>query len=1015
MREDATADGLRRYYRDHSRRMRPRLAFAVIVGPGYGVVFDWWGGLTIPLVVFVAEMLEARLARRILERPIAPEEVAPLHRRSVAQSGVYAAAISLIITLIWTRDAEAAPLLAVVCALSMVFDAGFLLSTNRAATLVKIGSYAAAIGGNVLIDMLRYGAGEETVVQTFAILTLAYCVLVFVMDVRGARARHARIAADLVERGEALQRVVAQLTEKERAVRRLALAAKHASDSIIITDARGRIEWVNTGFTAATGLSLSDVAGRDRRSVVAPPIPDPVLVARIDAALEAQRAIRVQARLVRRRARLVWHDMSLTPIFDADGGLTHWVAVEHDISELKAREAELARSQAEASRLALVAEHARDAIVIYSPEGRIEWINAGFVAQSGYALSEALGLPVGSLIDAGTDPGVLDAVRGAMAEERPVRAEVRCVRKDGTRFWCEASMSPVHGLDGRLTHYISVERDISELKARETELAEKERENRRLASVTQHATDSIMLAGVDGCVEWVNASFVAESGWALGDVAGRRVQTFVAPQNDPAALDGLRKAVRDEKAFRSELLVIRPGGLVWHDVIATPIYGEHGTLRHWVIVERDITKAKAREAELAEAQRAAEGAAEAKSSFLATMSHEIRTPMNGIIGTADLLAETALDEDQSRLLRTIASSSEALLRIINDILDLSKLEAGRMEIEAEPFEPFDLADLCAQLMRPLADRKGLAMEVVVGDDASIPLMGDPGRMRQILLNLLGNAIKFTEAGSVTLSAEVEAAGPRSRRLRLAVRDTGIGIAPDRLEGVFDAFTQADGTITRRFGGTGLGLSISRRLAEAMGGEMAATSRPGEGSEFSLTLELPLAETAPPPMTVIEGSGPAGPMPGAGGLALVPAPEGVGANGPPLVLVVEDNATNRFLVERMLTVSGYRCAHAEDGAAGVERCAGLDPDAVVMDVSMPVMDGFEATRRIREAEVRGGRPPRPILALTANVHESDRERGAEAGVTRFLTKPIRKAELQAAVQEALAPRDAAGAEGLRAAP
>jgi PAS domain S-box-containing protein len=513
--------------------------------------------------------------------------------------------------------------------------------------------------------------------------------------------------------------------------------------------------------------------------------------------------------------------------------------------------------------------------------------------------------------------------------------------------------------------------------------------------MAQHASDSIVITHEDGVMVWANSAFAAKVGLEPEALVGRPIMDFDTRAMDQDALQRIYHAVKERRPIREQLRLHRSGALVWHDVTITPVADAGGVEDCFVTVERDISEQKAHEAELARARKAAEAAAEAKSSFLATMSHEIRTPMNGIIGTADLLGETALDEDQARLLRTISLSSEALLRIINDILDLSKLEAGRMDVEAVPFEPADLVATSAQLLRPLAERKGLALDVATGPGAEAVLSGDPGRMRQILLNLLGNAIKFTEAGRVTLAVVVEPAGPDARRLTLEVTDTGIGIAPDRLGGVFDAFTQADGSITRRFGGTGLGLTICRRLAEAMGGRMEVRSRLGEGSTFSLSLTLPLADEPAPAMTLIEGAAPADPTPPAGELSVVGG-EGEG----PLVLVVEDNATNRFLVERMLSGRSLRMAHAEDGAQGVAACARLDPDIVLMDMSMPVMDGIEATRLIREAERRDGRAARPILALTANAATADRDRGAEAGVTRFLTKPIRKAELRAAVAEAL---------------
>ena len=629
----------------------------------------------------------------------------------------------------------------------------------------------------------------------------------------------------------------AELARKDAENRRLALVAEHVGDSIILTDDRGAIEWVNAAFVAQTGLSPEEAAGRTIQDLVAPGSDGEGLDGFREAGM-AQRAHRAQLRLMR-RDRPIWLDVSMTPILDEDGTLLRFVSVERDITELKAREAELAQKERENRRLALVAEHATDSIMLADARGRVEWVNGGFTAESGWRLADVEGRHLRSFVAADCDPAALSGLDEAARKERTFRSQLLVARPGGS-VWHDVIATPIHDEDGVLRHWITVERDITEAKAREAELAEKDRENRRLALVARHTGDCVVLTDAEGFVEWANAAFTEQTGWSLDEVRGWPLRRFVAPDADPAALVTLQVAVRAQSAHRTQLRLVRRGESVWCDLNATPIFDEDGALRHWISAERDITEVKAREAELAQARQDAEAAAEAKSRFLATMSHEIRTPMNGIIGTADLLAETALDDDQRRLLRTIALSSEALLKIINDILDLSKLEAERVEVGAEPFDPADLAELCAGLLRPLAERKGLALDLALGPGARGRLIGDPGRLRQVLLNLLGNAIKFTEAGRVSLSVSVEPAGA-SRSLRFAVADTGIGIEPDRLEGVFDAFTQADGTITRRFGGTGLGLSISRKLARAMGGELEAASIPGEGSVFTLALDLPPAE------------------------------------------------------------------------------------------------------------------------------------------------------------------------------
>src|SRR5213593_3826620 len=478
-------------------------------------------------------------------------------------------------------------------------------------------------------------------------------------------------------------------------------------------------------------------------------------------------------------------------------------------------------------------------------------------------------------------------------------------------------------------------------------------------------------------VRSVNPAFEALFGYSAAEVAGRKIDQLIVPDAHRAESGDLEARVRRGEIIRVEVERMRKDGQRIHvrlSAAAVKAAGE-GAL---VALYEDISDRKAAEQAMRAARDLAERVARARSTFLANMSHEIRTPMNAVLGFVELVLDTELATEQRRALELVRSSSETLLTILNDILDYSKIEAEHLELEAIPFDLPKVVHGTATLLAVRAREKHLELTVDVPPDVPQMVRGDPTRVRQVLMNLIGNAIKFTDQGEVDVSASVARRDGGGATVQFRVRDTGIGISPEQLGTIFQEFTQADASMTRRYGGTGLGLAISRRLVALMGGELAVTSEVGGGSEFSFALTFPLEA------------------------AQATARAAVSLGGRRL-LVVDDNETNRRIVRDMLGAEGMAVHEAPRADAGLEALrraarAGTPYDLAILDAQMPDQDGFELATAVRADRALAATR---LLILTSAGQRGDGERCRQLGIQAYLTKPIARADLVEAVGTVLA--------------
>jgi len=793
------------------------------------------------------------------------------------------------------------------------------------------------------------------------------------------------IVYDVTAQTQARTELAAAVRETEALLRTV-----HEHAIVSVTDRTGRIIDVNERFCVISGYARDELLGQNHR-LINSGVHERAFWVEVWRTIESGKPWRGEVCNRKKDGSLYWVDSMLAPFTGADGTIEKYISIRFDITDAKQNEQKL---QLTKDRIAMATDGA--GIGIW------EWDVLANVLTWDDWMYRLYGQPT----NGGEQPYELWSTNlhpdDRERSERELRAalnggsafdtEFRIFRPDGELRHLKASARVIRNDAGEPLRMTGVNFDITERKRAELELTET---SSLLRSVLESASEVAIIATDPRLVVTVfNPGAERLLGYSAVEVVGRATPALFHDLDEVDVRAKELTALVDEPVvggavFVHPLALGRPRDWTYVDkdgrriavsLVVTEMRGKDGEIFGYLGVAHDVTRQKQYEATLRDAMRGAEQASRAKSQFLANMSHEIRTPMNAVVGLTYLLGKTVLDSEQAALLSKIDVASHSLLALLNDVLDVSKIEAGELTLERAPFDLSTLLTEASNLASVQAQAKQIRFVADLPRGLSRALVGDPTRLAQILNNLLSNAIKFTAVGSVTLRVREESNSETAVELRFEVEDTGIGIAAEVQPRLFAPFTQADASTTRRFGGTGLGLSIVKRLANLMGGEVGVNSEPGAGSTFWVVLPLELAPYAaiPPPRD-----------------AARPAlDELFGVR----VLVADDSEVNRLVAEGILQHHGATVTTVHDGQEAVAclKARANSFDVVLMDVQMPIMDGYRATELIRGLGL-----VLPIIALSADARSSERQRAFDAGMNAFVSKPFQPAALIHCIQEHVA--------------